>query len=259
MKKAKQALSTSKQKKSKLPQPSKKVTEQVDLNRQDSQRNRQELVEIDGQKYKIQLLSKEQLPLELPILQNFQPAQDGLSPLYRSDWLWVKDAQGKIIGRHEADTMPNWAGSSWYYLRFIDPKNSQEFASQDKLKYWLPVDHYFGGSEHTTLHLLYSRFWHRFLYEQKLVPTKEPYEKRSNGGILLAEDGTKMSKSKGNVIAPKEKIAKYGADALRLYMNFIGPYEATTAWRESGLKACSKLLQTIWALRTKVKKTNQKN
>lgn len=226
-------------------------------NQQDNLRKKQEFVEIDEKKYRIKLIDKENLPLELPLLQDFLPSKDGLSPLCKTDWIWIKDENQNIIGRRETDTMPNWAASSWYYLRFIDPKNNQEFASSEKLKYWLPVDHYFGGSEHTTLHLLYSRFWHKFLYKLDLVNVDEPYKQRTNGGILLAEDGTKMSKSKGNVVSPKEKITIYGADALRLYINFIGPYEATTSWQENGLKACYRLLKTIWKLRKKVQLNNK--
>ncbi len=210
---------------------------------------------IDGEEYEIRLLGKEELPLELPDVQDFEPSKDGRSPLIKSDWINVRDEKGEIIGRREADTMPNWAGSSWYYLRYTDPKNSQEFASQENLKYWLPVDHYFGGSEHTTLHLLYSRFWHKALHKLGHVPTSEPYNKRTNGGILLASDGSKMSKSKGNVISPDEKLNTVGADALRLYVNFIGPYEATVSWQEGGLIACKKLIDGLFRLESKVDKT----
>ena len=201
----------------------------------------------------IELISDENLPLELPMLDDFAPSKDGRSPLADSDWLNVVDDQGNLIAVREADTMPNWAGSSWYYLRFCDARNDQEFASMKNLKYWLPVDHYFGGGEHTTMHLLYSRFWHRFLYDEGLVPTKEPYMKRTNGGIMLGPDGTKMSKSKGNVIQPDEKLEDVGADALRLYIAFIGPCDATVTWQDGGLVACKRVVDNVWRLQSKVK------
>jgi leucyl-tRNA synthetase/8-oxo-dGTP pyrophosphatase MutT (NUDIX family) len=201
------------------------------------------------------VMKDEKLPLVLPDLEDFEPSKDGRSPLAKSDWINVRDEQGGIVGSHEADTMPNWAGSSWYYLRFTDPKNNQAFASEDNLKYWLPVDHYFGGSEHTTLHLLYSRFWHQFLYDTGKVPTPEPYDYRTNGGILLGPDGSKMSKSKGNVIQPDDKLAAVGADALRLYIAFIGPYDATVIWQDGGLKACKTLVDRIWNLQQVVSST----
>jgi leucyl-tRNA synthetase/inosine/xanthosine triphosphate pyrophosphatase family protein/predicted NUDIX family NTP pyrophosphohydrolase len=207
----------------------------------------------------LRVLDDSQLPLELPDLEDFAPTNDGQSPLAKSDWINVRNAQGEVIGHHEADTMPNWAGSSWYYMRFIDPKNSEEFASQEKLNYWLPVDHYFGGSEHTTLHLLYSRFWHKFLFDKGLVPTPEPYDYRTNGGILLGPDGAKMSKSKGNVIQPDDKLASVGADALRLYIAFIGPYDATVIWQDGGLKACKTVVDRVWDLRLKIAKNPAEN
>jgi leucyl-tRNA synthetase len=200
----------------------------------------------------ISMVKDEDLPLELPELDNFLPSNDGRSPLADSDWLNIVDDTGKLIAVREADTMPNWAGSSWYYLRFCDVKNSQEFASQEALKYWLPVDKYFGGGEHTTMHLLYSRFWHKFLYDEGLVPTSEPYMSRINGGIFLGPDGSKMSKSKGNVIQPDDKLDNVGADALRLYTAFIGPYEATVTWQDGGLVACKRLVDTVWKLQSKV-------
>ena len=209
-------------------------------------------IEIDGETYQVKLLSVEELPLVLPDVEDYLPSDDGRSPLAKTEWINIRDEQGRIIGKREPDTMPNWAGSSWYYLRFCDPKNNQEFASYEKLKYWLPVDHYFGGSEHTTLHLLYSRFWHRFLYDLGYVPTPEPYDYRTNGGLLLGPDGRKMSKSLGNVVSPDEKLALVGADALRLYINFIGPYDGTVIWQDGGLKACKRLVDNIWALRLRV-------
>ncbi len=193
------------------------------------------------------------LPLELPDVPDFSPSGDGSSPLARNEE-WVKTtAKDGTPAERETNTMPNWAGSSWYYLRYIDPKNDKSFADYEKMKYWLPVDHYFGGSEHTTLHLLYSRFWHKFLYDEGKVPTPEPYAKRTNGGILLAEDGTKMSKSKNNFIEPQEKMAKYGADALRTYIAFMGPYEGTFPYSENSLGACYRLVSNIYDLRNKVK------
>ncbi len=211
------------------------------------------LIDIDGELYEIRLLDTDKLPLVLPDVEDYLPSPEGRSPLAKIDWINIRDEQGIIIGKREPDTMPNWAGSSWYYLRYCDPKNDAEFASYDKLKYWLPVDHYFGGSEHTTLHLLYSRFWHKFLFDQGYVPTSEPYDYRTNGGLLLGPDGRKMSKSLGNVISPDEKLELVGADALRLYINFIGPYDGTVIWQDGGLKACKRLVDTIWNLREKVK------
>ncbi|MEM1311889.1 MAG: class I tRNA ligase family protein [Patescibacteria group bacterium] len=211
---------------------------------------------INEESYLIKLLERDELPLELPDIENFEPSADGKSPLAKTDWVVIKDEEGRKIGMHEADTMPTWAGSSWYHLRFTDPKNSSEFASKQKLQYWLPVDHYFGGSEHTTVHLLYSRFWHKVLYELGYVTTPEPFQKRTNGGVLLASDGTKMSKSKGNVINPKDKLDIVGADALRLYISFIGPYEATVSWQDGGLIACKKLVDSLFRLYGKVDKSN---
>lgn len=194
---------------------------------------------------------EENLPLVLPEVPDYNPTADGSSPLDRNkDWVNV-DFDGKSAKR-ETNTMPNWAGSCWYYLRYCDPKNDQEFANYEKLKYWLPVDRYFGGAEHTTLHLLYSRFWHQFLYDLKKVPTPEPYQWRMNGGLLLGPDGKKMSKSKGNVVEPMEVIEKYGADALRLSICFLGPYEDTYPWNENSIKTLAKLVCNVYALRTKV-------
>jgi leucyl-tRNA synthetase len=207
---------------------------------------------IDGKKVRIELIKDTDLPLVLPPIVDYLPTADGKSPLAKIEWKNIRDSAGNIIGFRETDTMPNWAGSSWYYLRYIDPKNDQVFADYDKLKYWLPVDRYYGGGEHTTLHLLYSRFWHRFLYDQKLVPTKEPYQTRINGGILLGPDGSKMSKSKGNIIGIEEKIRDYGADSVRLYIAFIGPYESTVIWNEGGLKACKRLVDQVFGLQKKV-------
>ena len=192
------------------------------------------------------------LPLLLPEVPDYKPSFDALSPLAKNDeWVNVTDSRGNAAKR-ETNTMPNWAGSCWYYLRYTDPDNKNEFASSEKLTYWLPVDMYFGGNEHTTLHLLYSRFWHKFLYDLNLVPSPEPFAWRMNGGILLGPDDQKMSKSKGNVINPDEKVSKYGADALRLYINFMGPYNGTISWSEGGIKSCNKLVEEVFELKEKV-------
>jgi leucyl-tRNA synthetase len=192
------------------------------------------------------------LPLLLPEVPDYTPSADGASPLERNkEWVQTEDSQGHTALR-ETNTMPNWAGSCWYYLRYLDPRNESAFADQKKLSYWLPVDVYFGGSEHTTLHLLYSRFWHQFLFDLGLVPTPEPYQRRINGGILLGEDGFKQSKSRGNGVDLNEMLDKYGADALRLYICFLGPYEATIPWNTGGLKACRKVVETINELSDRV-------
>jgi len=193
------------------------------------------------------------LPLTLPEVPDYSPSSDGTSPLAKnSDWVSTTTPEGRPAKR-ETNTMPNWAGSSWYYLRYTDPRNDKALADPENLKYWLPVDRYFGGSEHTTLHLLYSRFWHKFLYDQGVVPTSEPYSWRMNGGILLGADGQKQSKSKGNVVDLNEMLDRYGGDALRSYICFLGPYDGTLAWNEGGLKACRKLVESIYELRKKVK------
>lgn len=194
------------------------------------------------------------LPLELPEVPDYTPSKDGSSPLARNEeWVNTVDSDGKPAKR-ETNTMPNWAGSCWYYLRYTDPKNDKALADNEKMKYWLPVDQYFGGSEHTTLHLLYSRFWHKFLYDQGVVPTSEPYQWRMNGGVMLGPDGKQMSKSKGNVIEPQAKLEKYGADAVRMYVAFLGPYDGTFPYNEASLKVCNKLVKDIYSLRTKVGK-----
>jgi leucyl-tRNA synthetase len=196
----------------------------------------------------------EKLPLQLPEVPDYMPSADGYSPLAKNtEWVSTTDSKGDPAQR-ETNTMPNWAGSCWYYMRYTDPRNDTALAAPEKLKYWLPVDRYFGGSEHTTLHLLYSRFWHRFLYDQGVVPTAEPYAWRMNGGILLGPDAQKMSKSIGNVVNPDDKVNDYGADALRLYISFMGPYDGTLPWSESGLKACRKLVDRIVELANRVEK-----
>ena len=195
------------------------------------------------------------LPLELPEVPDYNPTSDGSSPLERNkEWVNTKDREGNAV-RRETNTMPNWAGSSWYYIRYCDPHNDNIFADMEKMKYWLPVDKYFGGAEHTTLHLLYSRFWHKFLFDQGLVPTPEPYAWRLNGGLLLGPDGKKMSKSKGNVVEPLEVIERFGADALRMSICFLGPYEDTFPWNENSLKATSKLLNTIFSFKERISPT----
>ncbi len=192
----------------------------------------------------------DQLPVELPAVENYEPTDTGESPLAAIDE-WVNTTCPECGGnaRRETDTMPNWAGSSWYYLRYFDAKNDESFADKEKLDYWGGVDLYLGGMEHTTLHLLYSRFWHQFLYDQKLVPTPEPYLSRRGQGIILAADGSKMSKSKGNVVNPTEIIdAGYGADALRLAITFLAPYNQTTPWNPEAVGGTHRFLQRIWKL-----------
>ena len=173
----------------------------------------------------------DQLPVELPKVESYEPTDTGESPLSNiTQWVNTRCPKCKGPAKRETDTMPNWAGSSWYFLRYTDPHNSDKFADFSKLKYWLPVDHYEGGAEHVTLHLLYSRFWHKFLYDINLVSTKEPYQRRTIHGNVLGTDGTIMSKSKGNVINPDDLIKEYGADVVRGYMLFSGPYESDVAW-----------------------------
>lgn len=191
-------------------------------------------------------MDEKDLPLELPDLEEFIPGEDGKSPLAKVD-SFVNTTCPKC-GEHatrETDTMPQWAGSSWYFLRYIDPKNNNEFADSKKLKYWLPVDCYNGGMEHVTRHLIYSRFWHRFLYDIGLVPTKEPYSKRTTQGLILGPDGDKMSKSKGNVINPDDIVKEYGADTLRTYILFIADYKDSAPWNENGVKGCKKFLDRV--------------
>jgi len=187
------------------------------------------------------------LPIKLPHVEKYEPSRTGESPLAKiKDWVEVKCPKCNGSAKRETDTMPNWAGSSWYFLRYIDPKNNKEFADYKKLKYWLPVDLYNGGMEHTTLHLLYSRFWHKFLYDLKLVPTEEPYQRRYSHGVVLAQDGRKMSKSFDNVICPDEVIKEYGADALRVYEMFMGPFDQMISWNTKGLQGCFRFLNKVW-------------
>lgn len=200
----------------------------------------------------VKAVKDHELPIELPIMEDFLPSSDGTSPLKRNiEWNKFKDENNNTCYR-ETDTMPTWAGSNWYYLRYIDPKNNNSIADLEKVKYWMPVDMYFGDSGHTTAHLLYSRFWYKFLYDIKAVPNDEPYDFRMSGGMLLGTDGQKMSKSKGNIVSPHEIINEYGADSLRTYLAFIGPYEDTYPWNPRGLKACYKLIKTIYELKEKI-------
>ena len=195
------------------------------------------------------------LPVVLPKVKKYEPTDNGESPLAAiSKWVNVKCPLCKGKAKRETDTMPNWAGSSWYYLRYADPKNKKEFASKKSLKYWTPVDWYNGGMEHTTLHLLYSRFWHKFLYDLKLVPTSEPYMKRTSHGLILAEGGEKMSKSRGNVINPDSIIAAYGADTLRLYEMFMGPFDQPVAWSTESMIGPRRFLERVWKIADKAAK-----
>ena len=195
----------------------------------------------------------DELPLKLPPVENFEPGTDGESPLAKID-SFVNCTCPKCGGKakRETDTMPQWAGSSWYFLRYCDPKNDNEFASQEALKYWMPVDWYNGGMEHVTRHMIYSRFWHKFLYDLGLVPTSEPYAKRTAQGLILGPDGEKMSKSRGNVVDPNDVVDEYGADVLRLYVLFMGDYEKAAPWSESSVKGCKRFTDRVWALQDKV-------
>ncbi|MEI7683259.1 MAG: leucine--tRNA ligase [Candidatus Saccharibacteria bacterium] len=202
-----------------------------------------------------------QLPVELPKVEHYEPTDSGESPLAAiTNWVNVKCPKCGGPAKRETDTMPNWAGSSWYYLRYFDAHNDKAFADRKKLDYWGEVDMYLGGMEHTTLHLLYSRFWHQFLYDQGLVPTPEPYKARRGQGIILAADGTKMSKSKGNVLNPNEILEQgYGADALRLTIAFLAPYDQTTPWSPEGLGGTFRFLQRIWTLTQEYLEVNSKS
>ena len=194
-------------------------------------------------------LPEDQLPLELPDVESYMPNDNGESPLaaMRS---WVETTCPCCGGpaERETDTMPQWAGSSWYFLRYTDPHNTEALASPEALKYWMPVDWYNGGMEHTTLHLLYSRFWHRFLYDEKVVPCPEPYQKRTSHGMILGENGEKMSKSRGNVVNPDDIVNEFGADTLRTYEMFIGAFELSAAWSNEGVKGCRRFLERVWKL-----------
>jgi len=194
-------------------------------------------------------LDESELPLMLPEVESYMPTDNGESPLAAmTDWVNVKCPCCGGPAKRETDTMPQWAGSSWYFLRYTDPKNTEALASKEALKYWLPVDWYNGGMEHTTLHLLYSRFWHKFLYDQGVVPTPEPYQKRTSHGMILGENGEKMSKSRGNVVNPDDIVNAYGADTLRTYEMFIGAFDLAASWSDDGVKGCRRFLERVWKL-----------
>ncbi len=198
-----------------------------------------------------QPLPEDQLPLLLPEVESYEPTDDGESPISKmTDWVNTTCPCCGGPAKRETDTMPQWAGSSWYFLRYMDPHNDKALASPEALNYWSPVDWYNGGMEHTTLHLLYSRFWHKFLYDIGVVPTKEPYHKRTSHGMILGEGGEKMSKSRGNVVNPNDVIEQYGADTMRTYIMFIGDFEKAAAWSDNGVKGCKRFLDRVWNLAT---------
>ena len=203
-------------------------------------------------------LPESELPLRLPEIKDFEPGENGESPLARhTEWVSTTCPCCGAPAKRETDTMPQWAGSSWYFLRYCDPKNHDAIASKEALEYWSPVDWYNGGMEHTTLHLLYSRFWHKFLYDIGVVPTKEPYHKRTSHGMILGEGGEKMSKSRGNVVNPNDIIEQYGADTMRTYIMFIGDFEKAAAWSANGVKGCKRFLDRVWNLATDQEHTGE--
>lgn len=194
-------------------------------------------------------IDESELPLMLPEVDSYMPTDNGESPLAAmTDWVNTTCPCCKGKAKRETDTMPQWAGSSWYFLRYTDPHNTEALASKEALKYWLPVDWYNGGMEHTTLHLLYSRFWHKFLYDNQIVPTGEPYQKRTSHGMILGENGEKMSKSRGNVVNPDDIVNEFGADTLRTYEMFIGAFDLSAAWSQDGVKGCRRFLDRVWKL-----------
>ena len=194
-------------------------------------------------------LDESELPLELPEVDSYMPTDNGESPLaLMTDWVNTTCPCCGGPAKRETDTMPQWAGSSWYFLRYTDPDNTEALASKEALDYWMPVDWYNGGMEHTTLHLLYSRFWHKFLYDQKVVPCPEPYAKRTSHGMIMGSNGEKMSKSRGNVVNPDDIVRDYGADTLRTYEMFIGAFELSAAWSDDGVKGCRRFLERVWKL-----------
>ena len=196
-------------------------------------------------------IPEEELPLQLPEVEDFEPGENGESPLAKmTDWINTTCPHCGAPAKRETDTMPQWAGSSWYFLRYMDPHNDKALASKEALEYWSPVDWYNGGMEHTTLHLLYSRFWHKFLYDIGVVPTKEPYQKRTSHGMILGDNGEKMSKSKGNVINPDDIVNEFGADTFRVYEMFMGPFDQSAAWSMDSIRGCSKFLDRVWNLQT---------
>ena len=196
-----------------------------------------------------QPIDESELPLRLPMVDSYEPTDDGESPLAKmTDWVNTTCPKCGGPAKRETDTMPQWAGSSWYFLRYCDPHNSQALASKEALDYWTPVDWYNGGMEHTTLHLLYSRFWHKFLYDIGVVPTSEPYKKRTSHGMILGSNGEKMSKSRGNIVNPDEIVEQYGADTIRLYEMFIGDFEKAAPWNSDSIKGCKRFLERVWGL-----------
>ncbi len=198
-------------------------------------------------------LPEDQLPLLLPEVESYEPGEDGESPLAAiTDWVNTTCPVCGGPAKRETDTMPQWAGSSWYFLRYMDPHNKEALASKEALEYWSPIDWYNGGMEHTTLHLLYSRFWHKFLYDQGVVPTPEPYQKRTSHGMILGENGVKMSKSRGNVVNPDDVINEFGADTMRLYEMFIGDFEKAAPWSTQGVKGCRRFAERVWKLQDMV-------
>ena len=194
-------------------------------------------------------IDESELPLMLPEVDSYMPTDNGESPLAAmTDWVNTTCPCCGGPAKRETDTMPQWAGSSWYFLRYTDPHNDEALASPEALKYWMPVDWYNGGMEHTTLHLLYSRFWHKFLYDEGVVPCPEPYQKRTSHGMILGENGEKMSKSRGNVVNPDDIVREYGADTLRTYEMFIGAFDLSASWSEDGVKGCRRFLERVWKL-----------
>ena len=194
-------------------------------------------------------IDESELPLELPEVDKYEPSGTGESPLANiKEWVEIKNINEEIIGLRETNTMPQWAGSCWYYLRFTDPKNDKKAWDNEKENYWMPVDLYIGGAEHAVLHLLYSRFWHHVLYDLGLVSTKEPFKKLFNQGMILGSDGTKMSKSRGNVINPDETVDMYGSDSLRIYEMFMGPLDKGKPWSTTGLQGCSRFIKKLWSV-----------
>ena len=205
-------------------------------------------------------LKESDLPLKLPDLEKFETSPDGESPLvYAKDWVNTTCPKCGGKAKRETDTMPQWAGSSWYFLRYLDPKNSSELASPEAIKYWMPVDWYNGGMEHTTLHLLYSRFWYKFLYDIGIAPSPEPYKKRTSHGLILGENGEKMSKSKGNVVNPDEIVETYGADTMRIYEMFIGDYEQPAPWSTKGIRGSKRFIDRVWGLQDIISQPNESN
>ena len=194
-------------------------------------------------------LDESELPLRLPMVESYEPTDNGESPLANmTDWISTTCPCCGGKATRETDTMPQWAGSSWYFLRYMDPHNSEALASKEALEYWSPVDWYNGGMEHTTLHLLYSRFWHKFLYDIGVVPTPEPYAKRTSHGMILGENGEKMSKSRGNVVNPDDIVDEYGADTMRLYEMFIGDFEKAAPWSQASIRGCRRFIERYWNL-----------